>query len=392
MICLLSGAGCGRIGFDQAAPADAAADAADMVADGTLVELTMRGSTGCVRSTDGRVACWGRNAEGQAGNGGVATKAAPGVVPIERVTRVFSGEFSTFALDEDGVVWAWGSNTVGQLGLGEVTEIQTVPRRVALTARVRELAAGQFHACAVSEAGEVWCWGANDCGQLGTGVAGGAANPQPTRVPGLSGIAAVAVHDALSCATSTDGALRCWGAVINAGGACQQQQLVPTAPVGLPVVASVTGGCHMAMCAVDPAGDPWCWGESLAGNLGDGTNLDQLDPVRVSSLQGVREISPGFNTTCARTTDAVHCWGTNTSGQLGLDPAAIAASVVPVEMPAFHGASVDDLEVGCNAVCARTGGEVACWGTNASGELGDPALEDAWVPVTVTVPLDMPGA
>ena len=64
----------------------------------------------------------------------------------------------------NGAVFAWGKNNSGELGLGGgfQMDMESVPRQIegALRGvRVAYVAAGQHHACAVTEAGEVYSWG-----------------------------------------------------------------------------------------------------------------------------------------------------------------------------------------------------------------------------------------
>ncbi|HRZ80790.1 MAG TPA: hypothetical protein P5044_12335, partial [bacterium] len=70
----------------------------------------------------------------------------------------------------------------------------------------------------------------------------------------------------------------------------------------------------------DEAGDAYCWGSNITGQLGNGTKEDSLIPVKVSFDAGIkiRSISCGHRHTCALDEDGkVYCWGWNQDGQLG---------------------------------------------------------------------------
>ncbi|MEI7895182.1 MAG: hypothetical protein WCI05_18950, partial [Myxococcales bacterium] len=75
------------------------------------------------------------------------------------------------SLARDGRAWCWGNNAEGQLG-NPVGTISAKPVNVvdgqgtALSALV-DLAAGQAHTCILSGSHRVFCFGANDKGQLG---------------------------------------------------------------------------------------------------------------------------------------------------------------------------------------------------------------------------------
>ena len=66
-------------------------------------------------------------------------------------------------------VWCWGRNDDGQLGDGTTTE-RRVPTRVPGLADVVEVDAGAAHTCALRAGGRIVCWGANAEGQLGDGT------------------------------------------------------------------------------------------------------------------------------------------------------------------------------------------------------------------------------
>ncbi|WP_181407529.1 RCC1 domain-containing protein [Nocardioides sambongensis] len=118
---------------------------------------------------------------------------------------------------------------------------------------VETVAAGARHTCALTDAGRVWCWGANDRGQLGRDDVGSSA--APVLVEGVSGV--------------TD---------------------------------LTAGGAHT--CARAP-GATWCWGANGSGQLGDGTTADRFWPVR-SLAAGVTQLSAGRAHTCAVAANGSH--------------------------------------------------------------------------------------
>jgi alpha-tubulin suppressor-like RCC1 family protein len=69
------------------------------------------------------------------------------------------------------------------------------------------------HACVLTAASGVACWGRNDEGQLGNGSAGAAfRSGTPVPVTGLSsGVVAVVTGYNHACALTTGGAVKCWG-------------------------------------------------------------------------------------------------------------------------------------------------------------------------------------
>ena len=122
--------------------------------------------TCAVRS--GQSWCWGRNAAGQLGDGTRDERAVSvAVVGLSAACGITAGG-STCALA--GVAYCWGANTFGRLGDGTDTS-RTLPVAViGLPPGVAALSAGAEHACALTQGGALFCWGANSQGQLGDGT------------------------------------------------------------------------------------------------------------------------------------------------------------------------------------------------------------------------------
>lgn len=127
---------------------------------------------------DGTVWAWGRNTAGQVGNGSIAPNnpgAAPvptQVVDLTDVVAIAAGELHSVALKQDGSVWAWGANESGQLGIGRMGPSEPRPVRVVSQLKFIEISAGVNHSNAMTDDGDVWSWGSNQIGQLGTGSTG----------------------------------------------------------------------------------------------------------------------------------------------------------------------------------------------------------------------------
>jgi len=124
---------------------------------------------------------------------------------------------------------------------------------------VVQLATGQEQACAITKAGEVWCWSED--------------HRQPVEVPALRGATAIAAN-------------------------------------------------HLHTCAIVRR-EVWCWGENDYGQLGDGHATELADrvtvPVRANLPFEAVKIGVGRDSTCAlATTGHVWCWGSNADGQLGI--------------------------------------------------------------------------
>src|SRR5262249_173912 len=90
---------------------------------------------------------------------------------------VFVGRWGKGSLSAAGTVKCWGLNGAGELGVGDARDRGIVPGDMgdALPAlafgkvdSIAKIGAGDVHACALSAAGDVFCWGKGGSGQLGT--------------------------------------------------------------------------------------------------------------------------------------------------------------------------------------------------------------------------------
>ena len=111
----------------------------------------------------------------------------------------------------DGTVWAWGKNDNGQLGDG-TTEGKSVPVQIESLSGVIALAAGSYHSLALKGDGSVWAWGNNAHGQLGDGTTEG--KSVPVQIESLSGVIALAAGNSHSLALKDDGSVWAWGCLL----------------------------------------------------------------------------------------------------------------------------------------------------------------------------------
>src|SRR5438874_2529521 len=100
-----------------------------------------------------------------------ATPAAARVAPeVVTAVQVSAGGNHACAVTTAGAVMCWGWNGYGQLGRPGITS-SAVPVVVRGLARgVAAISAGDLHTCALTTAGGVECWGSGASGELGNGV------------------------------------------------------------------------------------------------------------------------------------------------------------------------------------------------------------------------------
>jgi alpha-tubulin suppressor-like RCC1 family protein len=176
-----------------------------------------------------------------------------------------------------------------------------------------------------------------------------------------------------TCVRKIDGTSWCWGFngldELGDGTTSDASSPVATISVGTGVAEVSTGQFHT--CARNTDGTLWCWGYDADGELGNGSTNGLLAPLQVTALgSGVAQVSTGYSHSCARMVDGtLWCWGSNASGQLGDGTTNDQSS--PEQVTAL-GSTVAEVSAGADHTCARkTDGTVWCWGNNNLGQLGD---------------------
>jgi serine/threonine protein kinase/alpha-tubulin suppressor-like RCC1 family protein len=316
--------------------------------------------------------------------------AAPSTAPAPPPTApsigaratVIAGGMHTCFVSADGKVFCWGANDRGQLGNGGTTRSAS-PSVVAIDLRFSVMAAGLSHSCAIARGGSVWCWGANDHGQLGDRTT--AQHSMPARVAATRSFTAITVGAAHSCALDDSGGAWCWGSNEQGqlgafGSDATAESATPLAVAWRGRFAAIAAGWNFT-CALEISGRAMCWGDGGNGQLGDGGTSDRHAPVWVSTDRTFTSIAAGNGHTCGVTPQGeAYCWGRNNGGQLGDGSRTDRATPVRVKSTE-HFVSI---AAGAVHTCALTvAGEAYCWGRNNYGQLGDGGAGDQTAPVAV---------
>jgi alpha-tubulin suppressor-like RCC1 family protein len=153
-------------------------------------------------------------------------------------------------------------------------------------------------------------------------------------------------------------------------------------PVDIPRAATALNAGGSTICAVHAGGQVTCWGSNSHGQLGNSDNRPSSEPVPVAGLPtGSLGVAAGSVHTCSvDTLGGVACWGSNAYGQLG--NADILRSSAPVAVKGLT-SGVAAVTAGYVSSCALHGGAVSCWGDNGAGQLGNGTNRDSREPVPV---------
>lgn len=294
-------------------------------------------------------------------------------------------------LTESGQVFTWGANDNGQLGTGDNNDRDT-PFNI--TGRfssgddkiIQVSTKGDFN-IALTQSGQVYTWGNNYCGQLGNGDAGPCVSDKEHATPGVSKYVNVPTNI--------------------------------TGQFGLPAgrqIVFVKAGWRQAF-AIDSENNLYAWGANYYSQLGLGiTDKSVSKPaiVNFDSIGGIDgqiiDLATDSHTLALTDTGHVYAWGYNYNGQLGNgDSGPTADSNQPIDITdRFNGEKIIQVEASSNGSIVLTeGGEIYAWGENTYGNLGfgetlqeyDPWIGSSYMYLlrsdarqpTIPTKVDMPG-
>jgi Regulator of Chromosome Condensation (RCC1) repeat protein/Big-like domain-containing protein len=303
-----------------------------------VIDITAGYQHACALMSSQQVYCWGYNVDGETGTGVLGdTLSTPIAISGLQASQVSAGGLHTCAVGYPPVApygaaaYCWGYDGNGELGTGAVGASQPSPVNTGQT--FVSVTSGYAHTCAIldSNSPQVYCWGNNRYGQVGTDSSG-LTYPTPLFVGLFAAVSAGGFH---TCAMSTAGASYCWGENIYGQlgtGSLNGNQLAPVAVQG-PVLQSIVAG-YLHTCGLTSAGAAYCWGLDSAGSIGNGQNSGSvLAPAAVSGGLTFASLAPsqGGYHTCGLTTSSIaYCWGYNAFGQLG--NASTSPSPTPVQV------------------------------------------------------------
>lgn len=183
----------------------------------------------CAITPAGAAYCWGHNSEGGVGDSSTTDRRTPvlvagGLAFASLSTRSFD---HTCAMTTGAQAYCWGRNADGELGDGTTTRRLT-PTAVAGGQAFVSLETGTFMTCALTGAGAAYCWGANAGGQLGDGTVTGRTVPTP--VTGGLTFSALRAGAGFAVALETGGAAYGWGYSYSNGRTTSSAVPVPLGP------------------------------------------------------------------------------------------------------------------------------------------------------------------
>ena len=359
----------------------------------------------------GGVLAFGDNSDGQLGSatndGTNDPNATPTLVPLPGqvgpATQVAVGGHS-LVLTATGQLYGFGDNFFGQLGSFANTgtnnpnptpTVVTLPGEIGPVIRI---AAGSDHSLAVTASGQLYAFGFNYYGQLGrsANTSSGDPNPTPTVVT-LAGeigpVTQVAAGGNHSLAVTASGQLYAFGynGYGGLGSATNSGTGNPTptpTPVSLPgeigpVTQVAAGGAHSL--AVTASGQLYAFGLNGTGELGSATNISTNNPNPTPTLVTlpdeigpVTQVAAGSNHSLAVTASGqLYAFGYNEYGQLGSATNSGTGNPNPtptlVTLPGEVGRVTQVASGGDHSLAVTASGQLYAFGINEYGQLGSAA-------------------
>jgi len=309
--------------------------------------ISLGGTHSIALSSKGRVFSWGNNAKGQLGDGTSTRKLTPveitnqfDLAEDEVISFITLGERHSAALTSKGRLFTWGWNFYGRLGNGTTTSSLfpidiTSHFNLHSNEVITEVSLGVSHSSAITSEGRVFTWGDNAGGQLGDGTLSNKSSPMDitAKLNLSSGEKAISislgyVHSAV---LTTEGRVFTWGnnTYGQLGNGTNNIQVNPvdiTTHFSLSTgekIKSINLGEYHGI-AVTSNNRVFTWGNNLKGQLGDGSNVNQSTPTEITNQfnlttnETIELMSLGISHSIVVTSEErVFAWGDNSNGQLG---------------------------------------------------------------------------
>lgn len=353
-------------------------------------KLAVGGTHGCGIS-GGKVHCTGNSSSYQTGNSNTSNKLIPTEITdpngdLDNPNGVWAGRYHTCVTTDgtyDDFLWCFGANNAGQLGNGSNTSTY-IPQWVGHY--ITDVDLGDYHSAAIDRYGYLYTTGENGSRQLGI----------YNSTTDQNGFDWVVLKGTMGTQLKYNGS-RLWATGVAAG---KEHTCVI-----LPTTGAHTG-----------AGYVFCTGRN---------NYNQVSPSGSSTINGwyhtgvyAQKVYAGGYTTCSTNGGGLTCWGYNAGyfydGDLseptyitdfggGIDKVAMNLTQLctlnsdgdlncagygfsPSYDPVTVDTDVSDVSLGYtwNACYAREGNEAECWGHNYYGQLGNNSTTSTTPPNTVT--------
>jgi alpha-tubulin suppressor-like RCC1 family protein len=332
----------GQLGDGTVGPTNPTPSA--VIGASNIVAIATGGWHSLALKSDGTMLSWGKDGNGQLGDGTVGpNNPTPSVVlGASNIVAIAAGSDHSLALKSDGTLLSWGNDSYGQLGDGRAFPDSPTPSAVLGASNIVAIAAGSNHSLALKSDGTLLSWGNDSYGQLGDGTIGrntriglDTINPTPSAVLGASNIVAIAASGFHSLALKSDGTMLSWGYDFFGqlgDGTAGPDSPTPSVVLGASNIVAIAAGLYHSL-ALKSDGTLLSWGNDDAGQLGDGTIGGNNPTPSVIGVSNVVAIATGHQHSLALKLDGTMLsWGQDFFGQLGDGTVGPDANPTPTEV------------------------------------------------------------
>jgi alpha-tubulin suppressor-like RCC1 family protein len=295
-------------------------------------QISAGGEFGAAVKTDGTLWSWGANNGGRLGQNNTISRSSPVQIGLSADWySITSGNDTSVAIKTDGTIWSWGGGLNGRLGLNS-TLYRSSPVQIGLSSDWSNVAVGSYGSVsAIKSNGTLWAWGSNSSATLG--LLDVIDRSSPTQVGTLTNWKQTS-QSYFTIAVKTDGTLWGWGT--SGGGALgtNASPVIFSSPIQIGALTNwnKVSSKGRGVNAIKTDGTLWGWGNNFRGMLGLNNTIYRSSPVQVGALTNWKEISTSSSFTGAaiKTDGTLWSWGSNASGELGLNDTIYRSSPIQV--------------------------------------------------------------
>lgn len=336
---------------------------------GFFTDCELLGSVDDSEGSSNFILSFGLNVNGQLGyDTSRASNPFPRKSTNKRWRKVAVGKNHVLAIDNQGFLWSWGLNSNGQLGHGDNTT-RITPARIS-NKTWTHIAAGRDHSLAIDNTGRLYAWGSNEYGQIGDNTNNNRLSPVIIDEIDSRWSSIAAGHD-FSMAISEDGEVYCWGnnesGQLGLGDSTARD--VPV-KMGTKSWSAIDAGRDHAL-AIDDSDELYVWGNNSYGQLGLGDNNSRNTPTQLPNKTW-KKISAGeFYSLAIDNQDKAYGWGNNAYGQLGNEQGSETGNKINAPYVIRNDLTFTQVYAGYrHSAAIQTNKSLWIWGDNTYGQLG----------------------
>ena len=330
-------------------------------------------------SSDGEAFGFGQNDRGQLGLEGGKISVPRRITNLSKIKQVSCGQYFTVCVDEIGDMWSFGFNVCGQLGTGN-TQTQTSPQKIEEIPPVHAVSCGGAHTLILTMDENLWSCGYNEHGQLCLGTREAQLKPRQTAYSHISVICAGRYHSLFrdnkgkiyACGHNSFGEL-------GLGHKFHPQIQVCAIPIQFENVIQFCCGFHHTLF-LNEDGKVFSVGNNSNGSLGLGHKYNEHTWQQIVNIPPVRTISCVDNSSYLIDFDGnVWSFGANSQGQLG--HGHTEDCIVPTKIQSIGNiVQIASGSRGNHFLAKDAQGKIFSMGMNNCGQLGDGTCNNQTTP------------